>query len=74
MISTRPNPKKRIALSAWNASKLNTIGTRVRIFDATIDQETFTRSEPWALGDGEWVVSVEGRTGGWSCAMLEVLP
>lgn len=26
--------------------------------------ETFTRSQPWQLGNGEWVVLVFGRTGG----------
>ena len=25
-----------------------------------------TRSKPWQLGHGEWVVSVEGRTGGYA--------
>lgn len=31
---------------------------------AEVDFITRTRSEPWQLGHGEWVVSIEGRTGG----------
>jgi hypothetical protein len=37
------------------------------------DMETVTRSMPWQLGHGEWVVSVEAKSGGWSCADLTVL-
>lgn len=35
-------------------------------------QETHTRltSLPWTLGHGAWVVSVEGKSGGYDCARI----
>lgn len=27
---------------------------------------TVTRSEPWQLAGGQWVVLIAGRTGGWA--------
>lgn len=40
-------------------------GTKVRVLldDGSVF-ETETRSEPWRLGHGEWVVLGKGRTGG----------
>lgn len=32
--------------------------------------ETFTRSRPWYLPSGTWVILVEGRTGGWDCSRV----
>jgi len=37
-------------------------------------RETKTRSVPWQLGHGEWVVLIEGKTGGVSTQHLEPLP
>lgn len=59
--------------SEANAKKLTEVGMRVRIKDAMTDMETVTCSMPWKLGHGEWVVAVEGKSGGWSCADLTVL-
>jgi hypothetical protein len=33
---------------------------------------TRTRSLPWQLGHGAWVVLVEGKTGGWALERVEV--
>lgn len=35
---------------------------------------TRTRSDPWRLGDGTLVVSVVGRTGGYSAERCYVMP
>lgn len=65
--------KQRLALSETNAKQLTLVGMRVRLFDARTDVEALTTSEPWQLGHGEWVVKVTGKSGGWSCANLEVI-
>ena len=36
--------------------------------------DTVTRSEPWQLGHGEWVVKVVGHSGGVAVSHLAVLP
>lgn len=36
--------------------------------------KTRTRSPVWPLGDGELVVSVEGKTGGWAIDRMTVVP
>ena len=43
------------------------IGTEVNVLldDGTI-WRTHTRSEPWQLGHGQWVVALEGRAGGYA--------
>lgn len=33
---------------------------------------TVTRSEPWQLGSGQWVVSLVGKSGGYSLDRVEV--
>ena len=33
---------------------------------------TVTRSLPWQLGHGAWVVLVEGKSGGWALERVEV--
>ena len=38
---------------------------KVKLDDGSI-WETKTRSEPWQLGSGQWVVLLEGRAGGYS--------
>lgn len=65
--------KKRLALSEANAKKLTQIGMSVRLFDARTDVVALTTSLPWTLAHGEWVVKVNGKSGGWSCANLEVI-
>jgi hypothetical protein len=72
------NAQKRMMEAVKNseaiAKKLTSIGMKVRIMDAfTKGKETVTTSMPWKLGHGQWVVSVEGKFGGWNCDMLEVL-
>ncbi len=56
-----------------NAKKLTQVGMRVRLKAAFTDMETTTTSLPWQLGHGDWVVKVEGKSGGWGCDCLEVL-
>lgn len=48
-------------------------GTAVRIAedDGSVTH-TKTRSLPWQLGHGAWVVLVEGRAGGYSCERMSV--
>ncbi len=42
-------------------------GTSVQyIDDGGLIHYTVTRSEPWQLGGGQWVVLLEGRSGGYS--------
>jgi hypothetical protein len=36
--------------------------------------DTKTTSEPWQLGHGEWVVKVEGKSGGVAVSHCELLP
>ena len=71
---TKNDIKKQLAKGAAIAAKLTAIGIRVRCKDAMQDIETVTTSLPWQLGHGEWVVKVEGKSGGWCCSMLEILP
>lgn len=45
---------------------------RVRVtLDDGSKLETRTRSQPWQLGDGTWVVLLEGRTGGYLLSRIE---
>ncbi len=42
------------------------IGTKVSLqLDNGQWEATTTRSHPWQLGHGQWVVQVEGRAGGY---------
>ncbi len=36
--------------------------------------DTTTRSEPWMLGHGEWVVSLKGKSGGHAVSHCALLP
>jgi hypothetical protein len=36
--------------------------------------DTKTTSEPWQLGHGEWVVKLEGKSGGVAVSHCELLP
>ncbi len=65
--------KQQLAFGAAIAAKLTTVGVRVRLRDALTDMETVTTSLPWQLGHGEWVVKVEGKSGGWCCSMMIIL-
>lgn len=52
-------------------SKDAAVGTEVILVNDHMQIEwTRTRSVPWALGHGAWVVSVERRTGGYDLARL----
>lgn len=61
---------------SWNASY--PVGTKVRFWpvyppiDGIHPEDTTTRSEAWALGDGSVVVLVVGRTGGVHLSHVEV--
>lgn len=61
---------------SWNAA--HPVGTKVRYWpvyppiDGIHPEDTTTRSEAWALGDGSVVVSVVGRTGGVHLSHIEV--
>lgn len=51
-------------------------GMRVRYWPIAGKPEyvdTVTRSDPWQLGHGEWVVLVEGRAGGVALSHLMIL-
>jgi hypothetical protein len=64
---------QRLVFGAAVAQRLTKVGVRVRLRDACTDVESVTTSMPWQLGHGEWVVSVEGKSGGWSCANIIIL-
>jgi hypothetical protein len=66
-------PAKRIRMSEANAQLLTQKGLLVRIFDHGTNSIVATTCEPWMLAHKEWVVKVEGKTGGWSCANLSVI-
>lgn len=73
-MSKPPTKKKILAqlkLGESRAKALTVVGIKVLISDAmTKPTETVTTSLPWMLGHGEWVVKVEGKSGGWCCSML----
>lgn len=49
------------------------IGTAVMVrLDDGSDFATITRSEPWKLGHGEWVVKVEGISGGYLLSRIRL--
>lgn len=49
--------------SGWD----HPVGTSVIVkTDVKGEWQTRTRSVPWQLGDGTWVISLEGRVGGWN--------
>lgn len=53
------------------------VGTPVLAWTGTRDASprwTKTRSEPWQLGGGHWVVAVEGITGGVALSHIERIP
>jgi len=72
-MKSRAEINRELAKGAAIAGKL-TLGQKVRISDAFGSAQTVTTSEPWQLGHGEWVVKVEGKSGGWCCSMMEILP
>jgi hypothetical protein len=48
-------------------------GTAVEVtLDDGSIEKTATRSDPWELGDGTWVVMLEGRIGGYDLARVSV--
>ncbi|MBO0962361.1 hypothetical protein J1P26_21900 [Neobacillus sp. MM2021_6] len=54
------------------------IGTKVKMVNCyearkKPDKVWVTRSEPWELGDGQKVVLLEGKTGGFSVDCLEIV-
>jgi hypothetical protein len=49
------------------------IGTPVRVRkDHGTALYTVTRSKPWQLGHGQWVIAVEGISGGYDLARVEL--
>lgn len=53
------------------------VGTPVLAWTGTRDDAprwTKTRSEPWQLGHGDWVVAVEGIPGGIAMSHIERIP
>ena len=63
-------------MTAEDASNMFPIGTKVKyfpIFGENKFEETEIRSEAWALGHGELVVKVKGRSGGVAISHLEYL-
>lgn len=49
------------------------IGTPVHFKDALSEFDAVTRSMPWQIGNGEWVVALEGHTGGYGLSFLTLL-
>lgn len=48
------------------------VGTRVAVrLDSGHTLITTTRSLPWQLGHGQWVVSLQGITGGFDCERIK---
>ncbi len=62
--SNVPNDDPRTKISAGTS-------VDVRLDDGTI-WRTKTRSEPWQLGHGDWVVLLEGKSGGYSLSRVMV--
>lgn len=61
-------------MTAEQASEMFPIGEKVKYFpimDELGYEETEIRSEAWALGHGELVIKVKGRTGGVCVSHLE---
>lgn len=49
------------------------IGTGVIVKkDDGSDFRTVTRSEPWQLGDGQWVILVKGIAGGYAVERVRI--
>lgn len=61
--------RKRFEAGKAVADKLTREGMTVRYNGETHT----TRSLPWCLGHGDWVVSLVGKSGGQDCSMMEVL-
>jgi hypothetical protein len=61
------------AVEIWNAACPPGTRVAVRIVRGGPEYETTTRSAAWQLGHGEAVVSIEGRSGGWSLDFIRVL-
>jgi len=50
------------------------IGTKVMLTnDFGAEYETFTLSKPWQIGSGDWLVSVEGKRGGYDLDRIRVV-
>lgn len=61
-----------------NLLKLSEIGKSVKMVDCYEagkypDKIWKTRSEPWELWDGNWVVLLEGKSGSFAIEYLEVV-
>lgn len=59
--------ERKAALTAAEFNELYPVGTRVRFYPLRGEpqfEESRTRSVAWALGHGDVVVLIEGRTGG----------
>jgi hypothetical protein len=60
--------KEAIKSSVVAASKLQTVGMAVTVTkDDGATVNTRTRSLPWPLGHGHYVVLLEGASGGYDC-------
>lgn len=56
--------KPKMTAEQWNAAHKPGIGVLVKLDDGKL-WHTKTRSEAWALGHGQPVVMLEGRSGGY---------
>ena len=62
---------ERIQESYSAAMLLDEVGMPVIVIeDNGQEAHTRLRSLPWTLGHGAWVVSVEGKSGGYDCARI----
>lgn len=66
----RRTPKQQAIPAAMKTTAIGTV-VEVTLDDGSI-QNTATRSDPWQLGDGTWVVMLEGRIGGYDLARVSV--
>ncbi len=55
------------------AAKLTEVGMKVNVRkDNGQVVESATRSLPWKLGHGDWIVSLDGFSGGFDCARVSL--
>lgn len=58
-------------LKLWEVNTQLPSGTSVIVIrDDGAEWHTKTRSEPWQLGHGQWVVALEGKAGGYDLSRV----
>lgn len=71
---SRREARRRIERSEAAANLLTSVGMTVQVWkDDGTRVETVTTSAPWRLGHGQWVVKLEGFSGGYACERVSPL-